>query len=62
MEYIHNLLYNEFLIHHFLFQDKFFDYDEDKFKKIIEYCNQRSADLSLMKSEYNRALKLVKRN
>lgn len=55
-------LYNEFLIHHFLFKDKFFNYNEETFKRIIDYCNQRSSDLSLMRSEYNRALKLLKRN
>ena len=55
-------LYNEYLIHNYYFKDISFDFNEDKLKKLVEYFNQRNQELSLMRSEYNRALKLQKRN
>lgn len=55
-------LYNEFLIHNFYFKDKLFDFNKEEFIELINYSNQRNSELSLMRSEYNRALKLVKRN
>ena len=53
-------LYNQYLLHKFYFKDLDFDFNEEKHKELIEYFNQRSTELSLMASEYSRALKLKK--
>lgn len=54
-------LYNQYLYHMFYFKDKeeYFDYDE--FINLIDYCNKRNTELSLLKGEYERALKLEKK-
>lgn len=54
-------LYNQYLLHNFWFKDKQFDFDPEEFKRIIEYSNQRAAELSLMKAEFNRAARLVRK-
>ena len=53
-------LYNQFLLHNFYFHDIQFDFNEEYHKELINYFNQRSTELSLMASEYSRALKLKK--
>ena len=55
-------LYNGFLLHNFYFKDICFDFNNDDFIELVNYCNQRNSELSLMRSEYNRALKLQKKN
>lgn len=54
-------LYNQYLLHNFWFKDKQFDFNPEEFKRIIEYSNQRAAELSLMKAEFNRAARLVRK-
>ena len=53
-------LYNQFLIHNFYFQDKEMDFDYYNYQLLVEYFNQRNIEIGLMRSEYSRALKLVK--
>ena len=55
-------LYNQYLLHHFYFADKQFDFDYDEYLLYIQYFNQRNTELSLMRSEYSRALKLQKKS
>lgn len=54
-------LYNQFLLHRFYFNDIDFDFDELQHLDMVNYCNQRSVELSLMKGEYNREARLIKR-
>ncbi len=44
-------LYNQYLFHKFYFKDKEFEFNEDNFKLLVEYFNQRTTELHLMKSE-----------
>ena len=53
-------LYNLYLLHAFYFKDLKIDYNHDKFEDLVSYFNQRNVELSLMESEYERALKLRK--
>lgn len=53
-------LYNLLLMHGLYFKDMNYEYDEEYHKALINYFNQRSIELSLMASEYSRALKLKK--
>ena len=53
-------MYNIFLTHGFYFKDMKMDYDFEEFEKLVSYFNQRDVELSLMESEYVRALKLHK--
>ena len=55
-------LYNQYLVHKFYFNDKDFDFDYDEFLNYIEYFNQRNVELSLMRAEYSRALKIQKKS
>ena len=55
-------LYNQYLLHNFYFCDKQFDFDYDEHLYYIQYFNQRNVELSLMRSEYSRALKLEKKS
>ena len=55
-------LYNDFLLHNFYFKDICFDFNYEEFTELVNYCNQRNSELALMRSEYNRALKLQKKN
>ncbi len=55
-------MYNLYLLHAFYFKDLDMDFNNDEFKNLVNYFNQRNVELSLMKSEYERALKLVKKN
>lgn len=52
--------YNLCLIHKFYFGDINMPFDNDEFEQYVQYFNQRNVELSLMKSEYERALKLEK--
>lgn len=56
----HPDLDNIYYYHGFYFKDIDIVYDLDDHKEIIDYYNQRSVELSLMTSEYVRALKLKK--
>ena len=49
-------LYNQYLLHRFYFRDIYFDFDPEVMERYINYFNQRSSDLALMKAEYNRAV------
>lgn len=51
-------LYNQYLLHKFLFKDKDFNFTEEEFNNMVNYFNQRSSEISLMKEEYQRALRL----
>jgi exoribonuclease R len=51
-------MYNLYLLHSFYFKDLPMEFDLDKFEDLIAYFNQRNVELSLMESEYERALKL----
>ena len=51
-------LYNLYLIHAFYFNDLNIDFNQDEFEDLVSYFNQRNVELSLMGSEYERALKL----
>ena len=53
-------LYNQFLLHYYIFKDIKFDFDSNEHLYLIDYFNQRSNELSLMCSEYSRALTLKK--
>ena len=53
-------LYNLLLMHGLYFKDMNYEFDEEYHKALINYFNQRSIELSLMASEYSRALKLKK--
>lgn len=53
-------LYEQYLTHKFVFKDKDFFFDEEEFEKLVDYFNQRSIELTLMRDEYKRALKYNK--
>ena len=55
-------LYNQQLLHRFYFKDVDFPFDYEQFVKDVDYFNQRNSDLSLMKSEYRRGIRLTKNN
>ena len=50
-------LYNQFLIHNYMFNDVKFNFDSKEHDELVDYFNQRSIELSLMRSEYSRAIK-----
>ncbi len=50
-------LYNQFLLHSFYFKDMDMEFDNKYHEKLIDYFNQRSIEIDLMKAEYTRALK-----
>lgn len=52
--------YNQYLYHEFCFKDIKPFYDEEYTRELINYCNQRNRELSLMKAEYKRALEIKK--
>lgn len=54
-------LYNQYLLHMFYFKDINCDFNEDKFKKLIEYFNQRDTEIKLMRSECDREMRLEKK-
>lgn len=54
-------LYNQYLIHHFLLKDKDMNFDLEHYRQIVEYSNTRAAELSLMKAEFNREARLVRK-
>jgi len=54
--------YNQFLLHLFYFKDINFDFNYDEYLEMINYFNDRNSELALMKSEYIRALKLIKKS
>ena len=51
-------LYNQFLLHQFYFNDLDFNFDSKNHEELINYFNQRSTEIDLMKSEYIRSLKI----
>ena len=53
-------LYNQQLLHKFYFGDIDFAFDYEKFRNNVEYFNQRNRDLTMMKAEYNRGMRLTK--
>lgn len=53
-------LYNQQLLHKFYFGDIDFAFDYEEFRNNVDYFNQRNRDLSLMKAEYNRGMRLTK--
>ena len=55
-------LYNQYLTHMFYFKDINFDYDEEYLKKLVKYFNQRKDELTLMKAEYDREMRLNKKH
>lgn len=52
---------NQYLFHQFLFKDMECDFDEYEFEKMAKYFNQRSVELSLMKGEFEREARLIKK-
>ena len=54
-------LNNIYLIHAFHFKDLRYDFDPENHENWIAYYNQRNVEYGLMKSEYERALKLQRR-
>ena len=55
-------LYNQQLLHNFYFKDVCFDFDYDEFIKNVEYFNERNRELALMRAEYNRGMRLNKKD
>lgn len=55
-------LYNQQLLHKFYFGDMDFDFDFDEFIKNVDYFNERNRDLALMRAEYNRGMRLNKKD
>lgn len=53
--------YDQYLFHQFYFKDMESDFDEEEFEELVKYCNQRSIELSLMRAEFNREARLVKK-
>ena len=51
-------MYNLYLLHTFYFKDMKMEFDYEEFENLVSYFNQRNVELSLMESEYERALKL----
>lgn len=54
-------LYNQYLLHHFLLKDKEMNFESEYFRQLVEYSNQRAAELSLMKAEFNREARLTRK-
>lgn len=54
-------LYNQYMLHTFYFGDKIIDFDYQEYLALIEYANERSRELALLKAEYNREMRLVKK-
>lgn len=52
---------NQYLFHQFLFKDMECDFDEYEFEEMAKYFNQRSIELSLMKGEFERETRLIKK-
>ena len=55
-------LYNQLLLHSFYFNDIDFNFNYEEYVNLINYFNERSTEIALMKSEYNRAMKLLKKS
>lgn len=53
--------YNQYLLHQFYFKTMNNDFDPDEFEELVKYFNQRSMELSLMKGEFEREARLVKK-
>lgn len=53
--------YDQYLFHQFYFKDMPCDFKQEEFEKLIQYCNQRSIELSLMRGEFNREARLTKK-
>lgn len=53
-------LYNQQLLHKFYFGDIDFAFDYDQFRADVDYFNQRNRDLTMMKAEYNRGMRLTR--
>lgn len=54
-------LYNQYLIHMFILKDKKISFNYEEFLSLIEYSNQRSKELSLLNSEFNKEAKLIRK-
>lgn len=52
---------NQYLFHQFLFKDMECNFDEYEFEEMAKYFNQRSIELSLMKGEFERETRLIKK-
>lgn len=52
---------NQYLFHQFLFKDMECDFDEYEFEEMAKYFNQRSIELSLLKGEFERETRLIKK-
>ena len=50
-------LYNEYLFHAFYFKDSEMNFDPRMHEKLVDYFNQRSAEMTLLKGDYIRAKK-----
>lgn len=55
-------LYNQLLLHNFYFNDIDFNFNYEEYVNLINYFNERGTEIALMKSEYNRAMKLLKKS
>ena len=53
--------YNQRLYHHFKLKDIHFNFSPEHHDLLIHYFNQRAEELSLMSSEYNREMKLIRK-
>ncbi len=53
--------YNQYLFHQFHFKTMECDFDQDEFEELVRYFNQRSVELSLMKGEFEREVRLTKK-
>ena len=51
-------LYNQYLLHQFLFKDITRFHNDENFEELINYMNKRNRELYLMEAEYKRALEL----
>lgn len=54
-------LYDQYLLHIFYFNDLDYHFDENRFENLVEYFNQRSQELVLMRSEYSREMRLERK-
>lgn len=53
--------YDQYLFHQFYFKDMPCDFVQEEFEELVQYCNQRSIELSLMRGEFNREARLTKK-
>ncbi len=53
--------YDQYLFHQFYFKDIPCDFVQEEFEELVQYCNQRSIELSLMRGEFNREARLTKK-